>query len=59
MGFRLLGFLFGQKPNEQFVSNRITGDIGIGHQPSEEREVFAMDEVIHLDPQFLKRRATN
>lgn len=48
MGYRVLCFLVGQQPNEQFVSNRITGHVGVGQQASIVREVFAVDELIHI-----------
>lgn len=48
MGYRVLCFLVGQQPNEQFVSNRITGHIGFGQQASIVCKVFAANEVIHI-----------
>ena len=51
MGYRVLCFLVGQQPNEQFMANRITRDIGFGQQPSIVREVFAANELFHISIQ--------
>jgi len=48
MGYRVLCFLVGQQPNEQFMSNRITRHAGFGQQASIVREVFAMNELLHI-----------
>ena len=51
MGYRVLCFLVGQQPNEQFMSNRITRHIGVGQQASIVREVFAANELFHISLQ--------
>lgn len=48
MGYRVLCFLVGQQPNEQFVPNRITGHVGFGQKASIVCKVFAANELIHI-----------
>jgi hypothetical protein len=48
IGYRFLGFLVGQQPNELIVPHLIVRHAGFGKQPAKVREVFAMNEVIHI-----------
>jgi hypothetical protein len=56
MGSRLLGFLVGQKPNNQFVSNRIIRHVGFSQQTPKMRDVLALNEAIHADLELGLRR---